>query len=54
MRRMERVMSFVLSKVARRLTDGHPAEPGLLPARLLTIVSSDVDLGAGVGAVWLV
>jgi hypothetical protein len=54
MRRIERTVSFVVARVVRRVTNGESAQFGWLPRRWLTVVSSDVDLDAGLGAVWVV
>ena len=54
MRRIERWMGIIVSGVARRVVNGEPPQPGWLPRRWLTVVSGDVDLDGGIGAVWLV
>ncbi|SEG92206.1 hypothetical protein SAMN05216223_12583 [Actinacidiphila yanglinensis] len=54
MRRIERRMNVLLPRVVRRVTNGEPTQPGWLPRRWLTVVSSDLDLDAGIGAVWVV
>jgi hypothetical protein len=54
MRRVERWMGIIVSRVARRVVAGKALQPGWLPRRWLTVVSGDVDLGGGIGAVWLV
>jgi hypothetical protein len=54
MRRVERWMGIIVSRVARRVVDGKAPHPGWLPRRWLTVVSGDVDRGGGIGAVWLV
>ncbi|MFF4116168.1 hypothetical protein [Streptomyces sp. NPDC001714] len=47
-------MEIILPRVVRRVLNGTVSQPGWLPRRLMTLVSGDVDLDAGVGAVWLV
>ena len=54
MRRVDRWMGIVVSRVARRVVNGKAPQPGWLPRRWLTVVSGDVDPGGGIGAVWLV
>jgi hypothetical protein len=54
MRRVERWMGIIVSRVARRVVNGKAPQPGWLPRRWLTVVSGDVDPGGGIGAVWLV
>ena len=54
MRRVERWMGIIVSRVARRVVNGKAPQPGWLPRRWLTVVSADVDPGGGIGAVWLV
>jgi hypothetical protein len=54
MRRIERWMGIIVPRVARRVVDGKAPQPGWLPRRWLTVVSGDVDLDGGIGAVWLV
>ena len=54
MRRVERWMGIIVPGVARRVVNGKAPQPGWLPRRWLTVVSGDVDLGGGIGAVWLV
>ena len=54
MRRVERWMGIIVSRVARRVVSGKAPQPGWLPRRWLTVVSGDVDLDGGIGAVWLV
>ena len=54
MRRMERRMGIIVSRVAQRVVTGKAPQPGWLPRRWLTVVSGDVDLDGGIGAVWLV
>jgi hypothetical protein len=54
MRRMERWMGIIVSRVARRVVTGKAPQPGWLPRRWLTVVSGDVDFDGGIGAVWLV
>nr|WP_239149526.1 hypothetical protein [Streptomyces sp. SID12501] len=44
----------MLPGVVRRVLGGGTPQPWWLPRRLLAVVSADVDLGAGVGAVWMV
>ncbi|MFF0161760.1 hypothetical protein ACFYRY_30085 [Streptomyces sp. NPDC005263] len=50
----QRWMDFILPRVFRRVVNGREPQPGWLPRRWLTVVSGDVDLDAGIGAVWLV
>ncbi|WP_158692619.1 hypothetical protein [Streptomyces roseochromogenus] len=47
-------MGIILPGVVRRMVNGRAPQPGWLPRRQLTVVSVDVDLDAGIGAVWLV
>ncbi|HEX4658817.1 MAG TPA: hypothetical protein VH307_15625, partial [Streptosporangiaceae bacterium] len=54
MRRIERRMGIIVPRVARRVVSGKAPQPGWLPRRWLTVMSGDVDLDAGIGAVWLV
>lgn len=54
MRRIERWMAIILPRVVRRVVNGDVSQPGWLPRRWLTLVSGDVDLDAGIGAVWLI
>jgi hypothetical protein len=54
MRRIERWVGIIVPRVARRLVNGKPPQPGWLPRRWLTVVSGDVNPGGGIGAVWLV
>lgn len=54
MRRIHRWMGIILPGVARRVVNGRAPQPGWLPRRWMTVVSGDVDLDAGIGAVWLV
>jgi hypothetical protein len=44
----------IMSRVAGRVVSGKAPQPGWLPRRWLTVVSGDVDLAGGIGAVWLV
>ncbi|MET7604114.1 hypothetical protein ABZU45_24865 [Streptomyces avermitilis] len=53
-RRIDRWMEIILPRVVRRVVNGEASQPGWLPRRWVTLVSGDVDLDAGVGAVWLV
>ena len=53
-RRIDRWMKILLPGVIRRMISGAVSQPGWLPRRRLTLVSGDVDLNAGIGAVWLV
>ncbi len=53
-RRIHRWMQIILPRVVRRVVNGDVSQPGWLPHRWMTLVSGDVDLDAGVGAVWLV
>ncbi|WP_405848997.1 hypothetical protein [Streptomyces sp. NBC_01518] len=54
MRRIDRGMRIILSRVVRRVVNGEVLQPGWLPRRWLTLVSGDVDRDAGVGGVWLI
>ncbi|MFK0111897.1 hypothetical protein [Streptomyces sp. NPDC091217] len=54
MRRIDRWMEIILPRVVRRVINGTLSQPGWLPRRWLTLVSGDIDLDAGVGAIWLV
>lgn len=54
MRRIHRWMGIILPRVVRRVINGREPQPDWLPRRWLTVVSGDVDLEAGIGAVWLV
>lgn len=54
MRQIDRWMEIILPRVVRRVINGTVSQPGWLPRRWLTLVSGDIDLDAGVGAVWLV
>jgi hypothetical protein len=54
MRWIERQMEIIVPRVARRVATGRAPQPGWLPRRWLTVVSGDVDLDGGIGAVWLV
>ncbi|MGW3848991.1 hypothetical protein [Streptomyces fagopyri] len=54
MRRVDGWMEIILPRVVRRMVNGEVSQPGWLPRHWLTLVSGDVDLDAGVGAVWLV
>ncbi|MDQ2876148.1 MAG: hypothetical protein M3Y33_15690 [Actinomycetota bacterium] len=47
-------MGIIVARVARRVVNGKAPQPGWLPRRWLTVVSGDVDLDGGIGAVWLV
>lgn len=53
MRRVERWMGIIVPRLARRVVNGKPPQPGWLPRRWLTVVWGDVDLEAGICAVWL-
>lgn len=53
MRRTERWMGIIVPMAARRVVNGKAPQPGWLPRRWLTVVSGDVDLDEGIGAVWL-
>lgn len=48
------VVVRLLPGVVRRLLGGGEAQPWWMPRRVLTVVSADLDAGAGVGAVWMV
>ncbi|MFK0293499.1 hypothetical protein ACIQU6_23875 [Streptomyces sp. NPDC090442] len=45
-------MESLLPGVVRRVVEGADPQPRWVPRRVLTVVSADVDTGAGVGAVW--
>jgi hypothetical protein len=47
-------MGIIVPRVARRLVNGKAPQPGWLPRRWLTVLSGDMDLDGGIGAVWLV
>ncbi|MEW2121741.1 hypothetical protein AB0945_42795 [Streptomyces sp. NPDC005474] len=47
-------MERLLPGVVRRVLGGGEPQPWWVPRRVLTVVSADVDTGAGVGAVWMV
>jgi hypothetical protein len=53
-RRMERLMGIIIPLVTGRVMRGKDPQPGWLPRHLVTVVSGDVDVDAGCGAVWLV
>ena len=53
-RRMEHLMGMIIPLVAGRVLGGKDPQPPPLPRRLVTVVSGDVDVDAGCGAVWLV
>ena len=54
MRRMEHLMGIIIPLVTGRVLGEKDPQPGWLPRRLVTVVSGDVDVDAGCGAVWLV
>jgi hypothetical protein len=54
MRRMEHLMGIIVPVVTGRVLGGKDPQPRWLPRRLVTVVSGDVDVDAGCGAVWLV
>ena len=54
MRRMEHLMGIIVPLVTGRVLGGKDPQPGWLPRRLVTVLSGDVDVDAGCGAVWLV
>ncbi|MEU6231214.1 hypothetical protein [Streptomyces sp. NPDC047042] len=48
------IVERLLPGVVRRVLGGRVAQPWWLPRRALTVVAADVDVGVGVGAVWMV
>jgi len=54
MHRMEHLMGIIVPLVTGRVLGGKDPQPGWLPRRLVTVLSGDVDVDAGCGAVWLV
>jgi hypothetical protein len=52
--RTERWMEILVPRIFRRAVDKKTPQPGWLPRRYLNVVSADVDLDLGIGAVWLV
>jgi hypothetical protein len=54
LRRTERWMEILVPRIFRRVVNGKTPQPGWLPRRSLSVVSADVDLDSGIGAVWLV
>lgn len=54
LRRTERRLEILVPPIFRRVVSGKTPQPGWLPRRYLTVVSADVDLDSGIGAVWLV
>jgi hypothetical protein len=54
LRRTERRLEILVPRIFRRVVNGKTPQPGWLPRRYLTVVSADVDLDSGIGAVWLV
>ena len=51
---MERCLGIIVPRVFRRVVSGKVSQPGWLPRRWLIVVSGDMDLDGGIGAVWLV
>jgi hypothetical protein len=51
---MEHLMGITIPLVTGRVLGGKDPQPPSLPRRLVTVVSGDVDVDAGCGAVWLV
>ncbi|MEH0467620.1 hypothetical protein QA943_02000 [Streptomyces sp. B21-097] len=49
-----RCQGAFLRGMVRRALAGDAPQPWWIPRRVLTVVSADVDTGAGVGAVWIV
>ena len=47
-------MGIIIPLVTGRVLGEKDPQPGWLPRRLVTVVSGDVDVDAGCGAVWLV
>lgn len=54
LRRTERWMEILVPRIFQRVVNGKAPQPGWLPRRWLSVVSADVDMDAGIGAVWLV
>lgn len=54
LRRIERRLEILVPRIFHRAVNGKTPQPGWLPRRYLTVVSADVDLDSGIGAVWLV
>ena len=54
LRRAERRLEILVPRIFRRVVNSKTPQPGWLPRRYLTVVSADVDVDAGIGAVWLV
>jgi len=54
LRRTERWMEILVPRIFRRVVNRETPQPGWLPRRYLSVVSADVDLDSGIGAVWLV
>ena len=54
MHRMEHLMGIIVPLVTGRVLGGKDPQPGWLPRRQVTVLSGDVDVDAGCGAVWLV
>ena len=53
MRWIERWVETTFPRVVRRVLNGEAPQPGWLPRRLLTVVSADIDVDGGIGAIWL-
>jgi hypothetical protein len=47
-------MEILVPRIFRRVVNGKTPQPGWLPRWYLSVVSADVDLDSGIGAVWLV
>jgi hypothetical protein len=54
LRRAERQLEIIVPRIFHRVVKRKTPQPGWLPRRHLTVVSADVDLDSGIGAVWLV
>jgi hypothetical protein len=54
LRRAERRLEILVPRIFHRVLNRRTPQPGWLPRRYLTVVSADVDLDSGIGAVWLV
>jgi hypothetical protein len=52
LRRTERWMGLLVPKIFRRVLKGKAPQPGWLPRRWQSVISADVDMDSGVGAVW--
>jgi hypothetical protein len=54
LRRAERRLEILVPRIFHRVVNSRTPQPGWLPRRYLAVVSADVDLDSGIGAVWLV